>query len=109
MDGSAGRANDAYFHFDNDMLREVHTFLTRITVYGLRKKSLESMLAILKRMRKEGRERKRESEREEGGGREEKERRKERREEGGGEMEKERGGGGKRKRGRNGGKKELKF
>ena len=74
MDGSAGRANDAYFHFDNDMLREVHTFLTRITVYGLRKKSLESMLAILKRMRKGGRERKRESEREEGGGREEKER-----------------------------------
>lgn len=89
MDGSAGRANDAYFHFDNDMLREVHTFLTRITVYGLRKKSLESMLAILKRMRKGGRERKRERE----GGREEKERRKERREEGGGEMEKERGGG----------------
>ena len=100
MVGSAGRTNDAYFHFDNDMLREVHTFLTRITVYGLRKKSLESMLAILKRRgrvrgKREGEERKR----------------KERREEGGGEMEKERGGGGgvKRKRGRNGGKRELKF
>ena len=39
--------------------------LTRMTVYGLRKKSLESMLAILKGRRKGGRERKRESGREE--------------------------------------------
>ena len=47
--------------------------LTRMTVYGLRKKSLESMLAILKGRRKGGRERKRGSEKEEGeweGGRE---------------------------------------